>query len=98
MDDREHLEKTRQAVMRSRETLIAGLEELGFDVLPSAANFIFARHPQHEAATLAAQLRERKIIVRHFKQQRINQHLRISIGTDQECAALVTALRKILAA
>ena len=98
MDDREHLEKTRQAVMRSRETLIAGLGELGFDVLPSAANFIFARHPQHDAATLAAQLRERKIIVRHFKQQRINQHLRISIGTDQECAALVTALREILAA
>lgn len=98
MDDREHLEKTRQAVIRSRTTLISGLEELGFDVLPSAANFIFARHPQHDAATLAAQLRERKIIVRHFKQQRINQHLRISIGTDQECAALVTALREILAA
>ena len=98
MDDREHLEKTRQAVMRSRETLITGLEKLGFDVLPSAANFIFAQHPQHDAAALSAQLRERQIIVRHFKQPRINQHLRISIGTDQECAALITALREILAA
>lgn len=97
MDDREHLETTRQAVIRSRATLIAGLEELGFEVLPSAANFIFARHPQRDAATLAAQLRECKIIVRHFKQQRIDQHLRISIGTDQECAALVSALRTILA-
>ena len=96
IDDREHLEKTRHAVMASRATLIAGLETLGFAVLPSAANFIFARHPQHDAAKLAAQLRERQIIVRHFKQPRINQHLRISIGTDQECAALVDALRTIL--
>ena len=98
IEDREHMEKTRHAVMVSRATLIAGLETLGFAVLPSAANFIFARHPQHDAATLAAQLRERQIIVRHFKQPRINQHLRISIGTDQECAALVDALRAILSA
>lgn len=96
IDDKEHLEKTRQAVMASRATLVAGLEQLGFAVLPSAANFIFARHPQHDAAKLAAQLREHQIIVRHFKQPRINQHLRISIGTDQECAALVDALRTIL--
>ena len=96
IDDKEHLEKTRRAVMASRETLVAGLEQLGFAVLPSAANFIFARHPQHDAAKLAAQLRERQIIVRHFKQPRINQHLRISIGTDQECAALVDALRTVL--
>ncbi len=98
IDDKEHLEKARQAVMASRATLVAGLEQLGFAVLPSAANFIFARHPQHDAAKLAAQLRERQIIVRHFKQPRINQHLRISIGTDQECAALVDALLAILAA
>ena len=98
IDDKEHLEKARQAVMASRATLVAGLEQLGFAVLPSAANFIFARHPQHDAATLAAQLRERQIIVRHFRQPRINQHLRISIGTDQECTALIDALRAILAA
>lgn len=98
IDDREHLEQTRQAVMRSRVALIAQLEQLGFDVLPSAANFIFARHPQRDAAALAGQLRERQIIVRHFRQPRINQHLRISIGTDPECAALVDALRTILAA
>ena len=98
IDDKEHLEKTRHAVMASRTALVEGLEQLGFAVLPSVANFIFARHPQHDAATLAAQLRERQIIVRHFKQPRINQHLRISIGTDRECAALVDALRAILAA
>jgi len=77
--------------------LTADLEGLGFDVLPSAANFIFTRHPQHDAALLAAKLRERKVIVRHFKLPRIDQHLRITIGSDTQCQALVAALREILA-
>ncbi len=69
------------------------LAALGFDVVPSAANFVFARHPGHDAATLAASLKEKEIFVRHFKLPRIDQHLRISIGTDAECDALVNALR-----
>ncbi len=95
--DRDWLETTRRAVMASRAQLVADLETLGFNVLPSAANFIFARHPGHDAAQLAARLRERNIIVRHFRQPRIDQHLRISIGTDAECRALVEALRAIVA-
>ena len=98
MEDKAHLEKTRQAVMRSRATLTAALEGLGFDVLPSAANFIFVRHPQHDAAQLADELRQRKVIVRHFKLPRIDQHLRITIGSDAQCQALVDTLRGILAA
>ena len=98
LDDREHLESTRMAVIRSRAWLIAELDVLDFEVLPSAANFIFARHPERDAATLAAALRERRIIVRHFRQARIDQYLRISIGTDDECRKLVDALREILAA
>ena len=97
MADGAHLEQTRQAIMRSRTALVADLESLGFDVLPSAANFIFASHPQHDAATLAADLRQRKVIVRHFKLPRIDQHLRISIGTDVQCQALVDALKEIIA-
>ena len=96
IDDREHLETTRRAVMKTRAALIADLESLGFETLPSAANFIFTRHPQHDAAQLAAKLRERKVIVRHLKAARVNQHLRISIGTDDQCQALVAALREIL--
>ena len=97
MADKAHLETTRQAIMRSRTTLVADLQDLGFDVLPSAANFIFARHTRHDAAKLAADLRQRRIIVRHFKLPRIDQHLRISIGTDAQCRALVDALKEILA-
>jgi histidinol-phosphate aminotransferase len=96
MNDREHLEKTRLAVINSRTTLTVELERLGFEVLPSAANFIFTRHPHHDAAQLAAQLRQRQVIVRHFKLPRIEQHLRITIGTDAQCQALVGALREIL--
>ena len=96
--DVEYSDATRQAVMNSRNVLVAGLAELGFDVRPSAANFIFARHPGHDAATLAGQLRERSIIVRHFRLPRIDQHLRITIGTDSECAALLAALKEILTA
>lgn len=62
-------------------------------MLPSAANFIFARHPQRDGAELAAALREEGVIVRHFKQQRINQFLRISIGTEEQNQALLDALR-----
>ena len=76
--------------------MVAQMLELGFEVLPSRANFIFTRHPAHDGAAIAAALRERAILVRHFKQARIDQFLRISIGTDEECARLVAALRAIL--
>jgi histidinol-phosphate aminotransferase len=95
-EDREHFERTRLAVIDSRIRLDAALVKLGFDVLPSAANFLFARHPHHDAATLAGLLRERSIIVRHFRQPRIDQHLRITVGTDAQCDALINALSAIL--
>jgi len=96
MDDQDHFEQTRQAVMRSREALGSALLQLGFVVLPSAANFLFVSHPQSDAAQLAARLRQRGIIVRHFRQPRIDQHLRITIGSDEQCATLLQALREIL--
>jgi histidinol-phosphate aminotransferase len=98
MEDHEWFERTRQAVIKSRSALSRDLADLKFEVLPSAANFLFVRHPQRDAGELMQQLRERGIIVRHFRQPRIDQFLRISIGTDEECAALVAALREILSA
>ncbi|MDF3934847.1 histidinol-phosphate transaminase [Pseudomonas citronellolis] len=92
-EDREYFERTCQAVIASREKLVASLRGMGFEVLPSAANFIFARHPAHDAAELAAGLREQGVIVRHFKQERIAQFLRISIGTEEQNQALLDALQ-----
>lgn len=98
IEDQAYFEKTRDAVVRSREVLTKGLEEIGFVVLPSAANFIFAKHPNKDGAAFATALREKNIIVRHFKSPRIDQYLRITIGTDEECAKLIEACKNILAA
>jgi len=94
-EDREHFEKTCRLVIDSRERVVAQLQAKGFEVLPSAANFIFARHPQHDAAALAAKVREQGVIVRHFKQERIAQFLRISIGTPEQNQALIDALGEL---
>jgi histidinol-phosphate aminotransferase len=97
MEDVAYFERTRQAVMSSREGLALALEDLGFQVLPSQANFVFVRHPLHDAARLAADLRTHGVLVRHFKQARIEQYLRISIGTPVQCDALLQALASVLA-
>ncbi|WP_426428268.1 histidinol-phosphate transaminase [Pseudomonas palmensis] len=91
-EDQAYFEQTCRQVIDSREQLVAQLTDRGFQVLPSAANFIFARHPEQDAAALAAKLREQGVIVRHFKQQRIVQFLRISIGTPEQNQALLDAL------
>ncbi len=96
VQDQAYFEQARDAVVRSREVLTRDLQGLGFEVLPSAANFIFARHPAHSGEDLARALRERSILVRHFKSPRISNHLRITIGTDAQCSALVNACRDIL--
>ncbi|WP_459614592.1 histidinol-phosphate transaminase [Bordetella sp. 2513F-2] len=95
MRDTAYFEQTRGAVVASRERLSRSLQALGFEVLPSSANFVFARHPAHDAAGLAAGLRERGIIVRHFRQPRIDQFLRITVGTDTQCDMLVQALQEL---
>ncbi len=91
-EDRVYFQQTCQQVIDSREAVVTAMQGLGFEVLPSAANFIFTRHPQRDAATIAASLREQGVIVRHFKQPRIEQFLRITIGTPEQNQALLAAL------
>lgn len=95
-DDRGYFEETCAKVIASREALANGLRTAGFEVLPSAANFVFARHPGRDAGALAASLRERGVIVRHFRQARIDQYLRITVGTPEQNAELLQALSAIL--
>ena len=98
MEDREWLESSCMKIVASRARLVSALGVMGFEVLPSGANFIFARHPNFAGPDLGAKLRERNIIVRNFKKpERIAPFLRISIGTDAECDELVAALRSITA-
>jgi histidinol-phosphate aminotransferase len=85
------------AVITGRERMTAGLEALGFEVLPSSANFVFARRPGWAGAALAGALRERSVIVRHFGAARIADYLRITVGTDAQIERLLGALAGILA-
>ncbi len=96
LQDEEYFETTRNKIIDSRDWLTAELQQLGFEVLPSAANFVFTRHPEHDAAELFAKLRERAILVRYFSATRIDQFLRITIGTQAEIEALVFALNEII--
>ncbi len=96
IEDQEYLHSISKAVIQTRETLVKDLSQLGFETIPSQANFIFTKHPSKDAAAIAAALREKHIIVRHFKLPRIDQHLRITIGTDEQCAALIKELKEIV--
>ncbi|MDC5273685.1 histidinol-phosphate transaminase [Acinetobacter baumannii] len=93
-EDQAYFEEQCQKVITSREKLVRDLTELGFNVLPSKANFIFATHSQHDAEQLAQKLREQGIIVRYFNKPRINQFLRITVGTDEQNARLVQTLKQ----
>ncbi|MBB4237047.1 histidinol-phosphate transaminase [Rhizobium esperanzae] len=95
--DEAWFETCRRKLIASREDLVRELEALAFQVLPSQANFVFAQHDSRSGAALQAALRERGVLIRHFAKPRISDFLRISIGTDEECARLVSALKAILA-
>ncbi len=93
--DEAWFQKARATVIAGRERLTEGLARLGFEVLPSAANFVFAHHPKHDGKALAARLRERAIIVRHFDAPRISDYLRITVGSDEQIQKLLAALGEI---
>jgi histidinol-phosphate aminotransferase len=88
--------ETRQRIMANRQALIGALSGLGFEVLPSVANFVFARHRGHSGADLAARLRERDVLVRHFRKRRIEDFLRITVGTEEQCSRLMAVLRGLI--
>lgn len=96
LEDVAWFEANRDRVIESRGVLACALAELGFEVVPSATNFLFVRHSERDAGELAAALRARGVLVRHFKKPRIEQYLRITVGTPEQCQALVDALGAIL--
>lgn len=97
MQDKAYFEETRQKVMVSRATLVLALGEMGFEVLPSGANFIFAKHKTRDGLEITEKLRDKNIVIRHFKKpDRIAAYLRITVGTDFENNQLLEALKNIL--
>lgn len=95
IEDHEFFQHSTRKVVEAREVLAKQLEAIGFEVLPSKANFVFCRHPDHDALDLAAGLRKQGILVRHFKTPRISQFLRITVGTAEECDRLCNTLSEL---
>jgi histidinol-phosphate aminotransferase len=96
IEDDAWFQETRERIIANREVLVRALSELGFDVLPSMANFVFARHRRHSGAHLAAQLRQRGVLVRHFQKPRIEDFLRITVGTEDQCSRLIALTRSLI--
>ncbi|MDQ7014849.1 MAG: histidinol-phosphate transaminase [Gammaproteobacteria bacterium] len=96
LHDQRYFEQSCQKIIDSRQWLQQQLENLGFNVLPSSANFLFVSHPEKDAEQISQSLREQSIIVRHFKQPaEISQYLRITVGTQQECEQLITCMKTL---
>ncbi len=96
-EDGPWFEQTRARIIKTREWFVGELNRLGFSTLPSKANFIFTTHPAFSAKKLYELLREQGILVRYFSKPRIDDYLRISIGTEEEMRQLTQALESILA-
>lgn len=95
IEDHAYFESSTRKIVEARQFLTQQLETIGFEVLPSKTNFVFAHHPAHDAAELAAKLREEGILVRHFQAPRISQYLRITVGTHEQCARLCNTLSEL---
>lgn len=94
--DRAYFDKTRTAIIETRELVTKQLEQLGFFVLPSKTNFLFVTHERVSAEELFEMLRKKHIYVRYFKKPRIQNYLRITIGTKEQMECLVNELEAYL--
>ena len=94
--DEAYFRETCRKVAATRDRAADELRALGFEVTPSLTNFLFATHPKKAAPEIFFALREKGIFIRYFKLPRIDNHLRITVGTDEQMDALIAALKQIL--
>jgi histidinol-phosphate aminotransferase len=94
--DEDYFQRCRQRIIDSRERLASSLAALDFEVLPSQSNFLLASHAGRSAKSLYLELKNAGILLRYFDMPRIDDWLRITIGSDADCDRLLAALRKIL--
>jgi histidinol-phosphate aminotransferase len=94
--DNQYFKETVNKIIKTREVTSQKLRKLGFEVIPSKANFLFIKHPQTDAEKLYFMLKQHKIYVRYFKKPRIQQYLRVTIGTDEQMAIFCEKLEEII--
>jgi histidinol-phosphate aminotransferase len=97
LKDSGYFKETRNKIIRTRERVAVEMRARGFYVTDSKANFIFASHPRKKAAAIFYELRQRGILVRYFDKERIDNFLRITIGSDEDMNVFLNALKDILA-
>lgn len=95
--DVEYFEETRHKVMQTREKVVAAVEALGCTVIPSGSNFIFMSSPAVPGKELYLRLKEKGVLVRYFNKPRIDNYLRVSIGSDEEMAFFLDKLKEVIA-
>ncbi len=96
LKDEEYFCKTVNAIVKTREETVKGLEQLGFEVLDSSANFLFAKHERVSAKEIFEELKRRNIFVRYFNKPRIDNYLRITIGTEGQMKVFMDNLKEIV--
>ena len=94
--DEEYFQETKNKIIETREKVSQELKSMGFLVIPSLTNFIFMSHTKIHAKELLYSLRERGILVRHFNHARIDNHLRVTIGSEEEMNTFIRILREIV--
>ncbi|MGE5390128.1 MAG: histidinol-phosphate transaminase [Deltaproteobacteria bacterium] len=97
LEDYEYMLATARQIAEDREWFAGELSRIGFVMLPSVGNYVFTKHPEIEAEVIYEKLLERKILVRFFKQRRVSEYIRISIGTHEEMERVLSAIKEILA-
>ena len=95
LEDDDHMKANCRAIMENRAWTVAELQKIGFTVLDSAANFIFARHPRIDGKELYLTLKANGILVRHFNKEALCQYNRITIGTREQMETLIAAIRRL---
>lgn len=96
LEDEAYTRANCQTVMENRAYTTAALERLGFQVIPSVTNFVFARHPAVDGETIYRKLKERGVLVRHFGSPRLTAYNRITIGSREQMETLIEALQQIV--
>lgn len=96
LSDKKYYAGVIDKINAQREETADALRELGFEVLPSSSNFIFAKHKVLSGSEIYFQLKENGVLVRHFKGDRISDFTRITIGTNEEMKTLVSEIKKII--
>ena len=96
INDKEYFDDNRKLIIEAREYTEKALTKLGFEVLPSKTNFVFAKSPEISGEELYLKLKDKGILVRHFSNPKICEYNRITIGTMDEMKALVKAVEEII--